>query len=312
MHRPLCFLQHSLTPAAVRRLSTPRSRLLDARRIMVKLGSQVVTRSGGAGVSLGRVANIVEQVSHLKTAGREMVVVSSGAVAAGRQVFLNQSRNTGLAIPSRPYDILPKPNHPPLAPTQPEYAAVGQNAIMALYDAMFKVYGISCGQVLVDVASLQHAASLTSTASTVSSLMGLGVVPIINENDVIQSTYSADGSVGLTITDNDGIAAVMATALNCDLLLLLSNVDGVFSDDPAKPDARLLPLVTPKMLANDSIAFGEKSGSGRGGMESKCGAAIYAMEQGVDVVVANGMQWRNILDIIEGEEVGTLFTRQEV
>lgn len=294
-----------------------RETLLNARRIMVKLGSAVVTRSNGQGIALGRTANVVEQVSHLQGAGREMLMVSSGAVAAGRQIMHNQRAlmrqflSEGpqeLPIPSRPITRLP-PLPLPDSCTSHDHAAVGQSSLVALYDAMFKVYGMGCGQILVSIPDLMYTGPREATCETIEQLVRMRMVPIINENDAIRfEPAEGDGSVTIPISDNDAIAALLAVELKCDLLLLLSNVTGVYTGDPSKPDSKFLPEITPEMLASGEIEYGQKSGMGRGGMESKVRAAQYATEHGVPCVIGNGLEWRSILDIIEGHGLGTLFT----
>jgi len=295
-----------------------REKLINAKRILVKLGSVVVTRSNGAGIALGRMANIVEQVSHLQAAGREVGIVSSGAVAAGRQIMRNQlalirqyehEGRPSLPIPSRPVPIMEDHWVPPNTFAAPECAAVGQSSLVALYEAMFNVYGMGCGQILVSIPDLMYTRPRQASCATVERLLKMKIVPVINENDAIHyEPAEGDGSIPIPIGDNDAIAAVLAVELKCDLLLLLSNVPGVYTGDPSQPESKLLPLVTPGMLKSGEIKFGSKSTSGRGGMESKVVSALYAVEHGVDVIIGNGKEWRSILDMVEGKPVGTLFT----
>jgi len=291
--------------------------LMGARRIMVKLGSAVVTRSNGAGIALGRTANVVEQVSHLQGAGREMLMVSSGAVAAGRQIMHNQRAlmrqfqiegPPSLPIPSRPIPTMPYLPLPEQISSH-DCAAVGQASLVALYDAMFKAYGMGTGQILISVPDLMYTGPRKATCKTIEQLVRMRIVPIINENDAIYfEPAEGDGSIPMPISDNDAIAAVLAVEMKCDLLLLLSNVKGVFTGDPALPESKFLPEITPEMLKSGEIQFGAKSGMGRGGMESKVKAAMYATERGCPVVIGNGLEWRSILNIIEGHGLGTLFT----
>jgi len=279
---------------------------------MVKLGSAVVTRSDGAGLALGRTANIVEQISHLQASGREVVLVSSGAVAAGRNILRPGARRgideNALPIPSRPLELLP-PRTAASSSDSSQLAAVGQGSLLALYDAMFKVYGIPTGQVLFSMPDLLYTSTRQAACSTVEGLVQSGVVPILNENDALGGAVrpaEGDGSVTIDISDNDSLAAVLAQELDCDLLLLLSNTDGVFTGDPAEPGSELIPLMTPEIASQ--VEFAAKSSMGRGGMSSKVTAAMYAADNGVPCVIANGFNWRSILDIIEGQELGTLFT----
>jgi len=282
---------------------------------MVKLGSAVVTRSDGAGLALGRTANIVEQVSHLQATGREIILVSSGAVAAGRNILRPENKrglvsHDTLPIPSRPLELLPQRSGTESSQSadSSQLAAVGQGSLLSLYDAMFKVYGIPTGQVLFSMPDLLYTSSRQAACRTVEGLVVNGVVPILNENDALGGAVrpaEGDGSVTIDISDNDSLAAVLAQELNCDLLLLLSNTDGVYTGDPSEASSELIPLMTPEIASQ--VEFAAKSSMGRGGMASKVTAATYAADNGVPCVIADGFAWRSILDIIEGREMGTLF-----
>ncbi|GAB5360518.1 hypothetical protein AAMO2058_000635300 [Amorphochlora amoebiformis] len=277
-----------------------------AKRVMVKLGSAVVTRSSGSGIALGRTACIIEQICHLQASGREVVLVSSGAVAAGRQILHSQSRmGTDLPIPSRPLpplSDLPQPDETLI--TSQECASVGQSSLMALYDAMFKLYGIQCGQVLISTSSLLDKGPRENTCSTIVGLLSRGIVPVINENDaLVPIHHEGDGSIPIPVNDNDAVASVLARDLSCEALLLLSNVDGVYTGDPKLSSSDLISTLSAS--ESKEVQFSENSSAGRGGMSSKVRSAMYAAEAGVSVVIANGLGYRPILDIIDGKEVGT-------
>eukprot|EP00471_Norrisiella_sphaerica_P005810 CAMPEP_0184480556 /NCGR_PEP_ID=MMETSP0113_2-20130426/2051_1 /TAXON_ID=91329 /ORGANISM="Norrisiella sphaerica, Strain BC52" /LENGTH=285 /DNA_ID=CAMNT_0026859101 /DNA_START=335 /DNA_END=1192 /DNA_ORIENTATION=+ len=284
---------------------------------MVKLGSAVVTRSSGSGIALGRTANVIEQLCHLQASGREVILVSSGAVAAGRHLLHSGRRLIeDLPIPSRPMppvhcqveaDVQLRAGRWEVATAQ-ECASVGQSSLMALYDAMFKLYGIQSGQVLITTAGLLDREPRTSTCKTVNRLVSRGILPVINENDaLLPLPHEGDGSIGIPVTDNDAIASILAKELKCEALLLLSNVDGVFTGDPDDPSAKLLSEITPS-TAKD-IQFRGSSSAGRGGMASKVTSAVYAAEAGVNVIIGNGLKFRSILDIIDGKDVGTIVWR---
>lgn len=297
---------------------------------MVKLGSAVVTRSDGAGPALSRMANIVEQVSQLQAAGREMIIVSSGSVAAGRQILRTQSQLTQaglydcehLPVPSRPMERLPPIRFPKADSAAPVYspaqcAAVGQSSLMSLYDAMFKVYGMGIGQVLVNAPVLERKEERQSACEVVEGLIDMRMVPVINENDAVPMTsYGGQWQsekLEIDISDNDAIAAVLARDLKCDLLLLLSNVDSVYTGDPDDEASEPLAVITEQMLDDKVIEFATKSSMGRGGMESKVVAARYAMDGGVKVLIGNGFPHRSILNMIENKDgdtpLGTLFCK---
>jgi len=135
---------------------------------------------------------------------------------------------------------------------------------------------------------------------------------VINENDALRPIESpGDGTIPIPVKDNDAVASVLARELKCEALLLLSNVDGVYTGDPKNPESELIQTLTPKTLDEYGVKFDGFSSAGRGGMGSKVGSALYAAESGASVVVANGLGYRPILDVIEGKEIGTLITTDE-
>jgi len=290
-----------------------------AKRVLVKIGSNVLTRSAGGGVALGRIAHIVEQVAHLRAAGREVFLVSSGAVATGKRILRECDTKPPieqLPIPSRPLPSLGLQRHGTAAElpaqTNQQCSAVGQLQLMSLYEQLFKVYGTTVSQVLLSVHDLAYATPRTSTCRTLEALMQRGIVPIVNENDAIEITPTeGDGSIPreeLVISDNDSIAAVLATQLGCDLAILLSNVDGVYEKFG---EGRPISVITPTVLQDMKISYAAKSSAGRGGMDSKVKAAEFMMNRGTKVVIASGNTLpasRNLLDIVEGKGIGTVFT----
>lgn len=296
-----------------------RADLQGARRILVKVGSGVVTRSEGGGVALARLATLVEQLAHLVQSGREVVLVSSGGVAAGKKVIalpnphhVNKfAKSSSLPIPSVRIPQL-EPRTLGVEEDQAEVkrwaSAAGQSKLMALYDHLFGVYDTNVAQLLISIPDLQFAHSREATCRTIEGLMSQGIIPIVNENDAISSDrIEGDGSIELPITDNDSIAAAIAVELKCDLAILLSEVDGVYAD-PKIPVP--MSVLTSDDLEEGGIVFGAKSGAGRGGMESKVLASKYMMKHGVKSVIANGIATRTtrtILDVVQGKNVGTLF-----
>jgi len=299
-----------------------RAELPAARRILVKVGSGVVTRSEGGGVALARLATLVEQLAHLVQSGREVVLVSSGGVAAGKRVIADPNphhinkfaSSSSLPIPSVPIQQL-DPRVTPREEDQAEVkrwaSATGQSKLMALYDHLFGVYDTNVAQLLISIPDLQFAHSRKATCRTIEGLMSQGIIPIVNENDAICTDRTdGDGSIDpneLPITDNDSIAAAIAVELKCDLVVLLSEVDGVYAD-PQNPVP--MSVLTTADLEDGGIVFGAKSGAGRGGMESKVLASRYMMKNGVKSVIANGIltrTTRTILDVVQGKNVGTLF-----
>jgi len=298
-----------------------RADLLKAKRILVKVGSSVVTRSDGKGLALARFANLVEQLAQLVHSGREVVLVSSGGVSIGRgrvSQAADQQRARGeeseLPIPSQPLPriLAPKEIEPVSAEEKKRQAsAAGQSKIMGLYENMFGVYDTHVAQILITIPDLEYAKPRQLSCRTIEGLMRQGIVPIVNENDALAyEPADGDGSINkdeLPITDNDSIAAVLAVELGCDLVVLLSEVDGVY---PSMQDRTVIPIFTEASLQESSVQYGATSGVGRGGMDSKVRAAAYMMRRGVQVVICNGMKTnttRTLLDVVGGKNVGTLF-----
>ncbi|KAM7435607.1 hypothetical protein ABFA07_014466 [Porites harrisoni] len=285
-----------------------------AKRVVVKLGSAVITRDDECGVALGRLASIVEQVSELQNAGRQMLLVTSGAVAFGKQklrheILLSQSVRQTL----KPQDVLKsKPYIEPRA-----CAAVGQGGLLSLYEAMFQQYGLTCGQVLITKQDVRDKYSLDNLRSTVEELISMNCVPIINENDVVASPADLDLDLAgmrrgpvISLKDNDSLSALLSVELKADLLMMLSDVQGIYSGPPDQPESRLLDTFRPNDVTN--IEFGEKSRVGRGGMESKVKAAAWALERGTSVVIANGTSTDYVIrQVLDGRKVGTFFTMVE-
>uniref|UniRef100_A0A1B0FQZ3 Delta-1-pyrroline-5-carboxylate synthase n=1 Tax=Glossina morsitans morsitans TaxID=37546 RepID=A0A1B0FQZ3_GLOMM len=271
-----------------------RSQLKYARRLVVKLGSAVITREDNHGLALGRLASIVEQVAECHLEGREVMMVTSGAVAFGKQK-LAQELLMSLSM------------HPRAA------AAVGQSGLMSLYDAMFAQYGVKIAQVLVTKPDFYNEETRTNLFATLSELISLNIVPIINTNDAVSPPmFLKDDDIppgtkkGIPIKDNDSLSAMLSAEVQADLLILMSDVDGIYNKPPWEDGAKLMHTYT----TNDSrsIQFGQKSKVGTGGMDSKVKAATWALDRGVSVVICNGMQEKAIKTIIGGRKVGTFFT----
>eukprot|EP01013_Petalomonas_cantuscygni_P016363 TRINITY_DN33355_c0_g1_i1.p1 TRINITY_DN33355_c0_g1~~TRINITY_DN33355_c0_g1_i1.p1 ORF type:complete len:339 (-),score=72.82 TRINITY_DN33355_c0_g1_i1:331-1347(-) len=297
-----------------------RNALLHANKIVVKVGSNCLTRGNGAGVALARAANIVEQVCHLRHLGRQVIFVASGAVAAGRQIVHGQcgepDPDLPLPIPTCAHVI---PPHPFVDAVQSdeelgirEFAALGQMSLATLFGNFFETYQKRPAQVLIDTRDLHSKMARECIVRTIDGLLRIPcVIPIVNENDALQmgllKKMAEDNSdIPIPMEDNDAIAAVLARELEADALLLLSNVEGVYSGDPSQEGTQLLRTITPSSLGD--IKFGAKSGMGRGGMESKVRSGMYAVEGGVRVIIGDGTAWRSILKIVEGHMQGTLLT----
>jgi delta-1-pyrroline-5-carboxylate synthetase len=291
---------------------TDRSQLKYARRLVVKLGSAVITREDEHGLALGRLASIVEQVAECQNEGRECIMVTSGAVAFGKQK-LTQELLMSLSMRETlsPTDHTREDAGTLLEPRAA--AAVGQSGLMSLYDAMFAQYGVKIAQVLVTKPDFYNEETRRNLFSTLSELISLNIVPIINTNDAVSPPPQVDepiggkaGKKGISIKDNDSLAAMLAAEVQSDLLILMSDVDGIYNKPPWEEGARFLHTFTSDL--RHTIEFGQKSKVGTGGMDSKVNAATWALDRGVSVVICNGMQEKAIKTILSGRKVGTFFT----
>lgn len=295
----------------VRKLLRYRSQLKDAKRIVIKLGSAVVTREDQSGLALGRLASIVEQISELQNEGKQMLMVTSGAVAFGKQKLKAEMR---MAMSMR--DTLAQKGElgtQVITRREPRAAAaIGQISLMTLYDVMFTQYGVNIAQVLVTNPDFYNPDSRYNLKSTVLELLGLNIIPIVNTNDAVVppndytgARYSQSGQV-MNIKDNDSLAAHLAAEVEADLLILMSDVDGIYTLPPGQDGARLLHSYCPSLDGN--VTYGEKSGVGLGGMQSKVRAASWALERGVAVVICNGTAEQAVSRIVEGRRIGTFFS----
>ncbi|PZC75680.1 hypothetical protein B5X24_HaOG205750 [Helicoverpa armigera] len=295
------------------RTFTDRSQLKYARRLVVKLGSAVITREDGNGLALGRLASIVEQVAECHHEGRECIMVTSGAVAFGRQK-LTQELLMSLSMRETlsPSDHTREDAGSILDPRAA--AAVGQSELMSMYDAMFSQYNVKIAQVLVTKPDFYNEETRKNLFCTLSELISLNIVPIVNTNDAVSppmyihddTVVPGTGKKGIGIKDNDSLSALLAAEIQSDLLIMMSDVDGIYNKPPWEDGARMMHTYTSK--ERDQVQFGQKSKVGTGGMDSKVNAATWAMARGVSVVICNGMQEKAIKTIISGRKVGTFFT----
>ncbi|XP_019865690.1 delta-1-pyrroline-5-carboxylate synthase [Aethina tumida] len=291
---------------------TDRSQLKYARRLVVKLGSAVITREDEHGLALGRLASIVEQVAECQNEGRECIMVTSGAVAFGKQkltqeLLMSLSMRETLSPTDHTREDIPTLLEPRAA------AAVGQSGLMSLYDAMFAQYGVKIAQVLVTKPDFYNEETRRNLISTLSELISLNIVPIINTNDAVSPPFQVDepiggkgGKKGISLKDNDSLAAMLAAEVQSDLLILMSDVDGIYNKPPWEQGARFIHTFTSDL--RHTIEYGKKSKVGTGGMDSKVNAATWALDRGVSVVICNGMQEKAIKTIMSGRKVGTFFT----
>jgi len=260
-----------------------RQSVTQARRIVVKVGSSSLTTASG-GLDAARLSALVEALTGGELAGKQVILVSSGAIAAGL---------APLGLPRRPRDLA----------TQQAAASVGQGLLMHAYTAAFGVHGRTVGQVLLTVDDVTRRAHYRNARRTLQRLLDLRVVPIVNENDTVATTEIRFG-------DNDRLAALVAALVEAELLILLSDVDGLYTGDPALPTSTPISLVRDEAdLAGIAIGAAGKAGLGTGGMVTKVEAARIANGAGIPVVLTSAPQAAAAL---LGDEVGTLFTPQRV
>ena len=254
------------------------------RRIIVKAGTNILT-GGRDELDDSFIDNLVSQISELSSSGREMLLVSSGAVAAGRGVMRNLSKSSVL-------------------PDRQVLAAVGQGRLMHLYEQAFATHGIPTAQALLSRRDVNDRLGYLNLRSTLLSLLNNGVVPVINENDVV-AVEELEGEV---FGDNDTLSALVANLIDADLLVILGSVEGMYTKDPnIFTDAELISVVEKMDDKLNEYAGPSSDLRGRGGMVTKIEAARLATASGVDVVIANGTTDSVVFRLSNGERIGPLF-----
>lgn len=260
-----------------------REKLKDKQRIVIKIGSSSLTHPQTGELNLLKIEKLIRILCDLRGEGRDVVLVSSGAIAAGRQALGGQKRPESIS-------------------EKQAYAAVGQARLMMVYQKLFSEYNRVAAQVLLTKDTMTNEVSRYNAQNTFDELIQLGAIPIVNENDTV-STHE------IQFGDNDRLSAIVAALIGADLLILLSDIDGLYSDDPRKnPNAKFIGLVeeiTPDLLAMGKATSG--SDVGTGGMSAKLAAARIATDSGSDMIIANGENVEIIQELMEGKEKGTLF-----
>lgn len=254
-------------------------------RIVVKVGTSTLAHATGR-LNIQRMERLCRVLSDLKNAGHEIILVSSGAIGMGVGK---------LNLPGRPADM----------PSKQAAAAVGQCELMYTYDKQFTEYSHTVAQLLLTGEDIKSEQRSRNVRSTLSRLLELGALPIINENDAV-----ATDEIGVenTIGENDSLSAIVAAAIGADLLVLLSDIDGLYDKDPRRhPDARLIPTVERVDDELFTLAEDSSTGLGTGGMITKLRAAAIATEAGCEMVIANGSKPEVLYDIAAGRPAGTRF-----
>jgi len=264
-----------------------RERVSEARRLVVKLGSNLFFNEAGA-IALGRIFSFIEDIASACVAGKQVIVVSSGAVALGADALKMKSAGSSL--------------------TQKQaLAAIGQSRLMNLYEQGLSKYGLTAAQVLLTEEDFSSRTRYLNLRHTLTTLLEMGVVPIINENDTVSTTELEITDRSRSFGDNDKLSALVMTKLEASVLILLSDVDGLFTDNPREnPTAEFIPEVH-EVTADIQGLAGRKSARGRGGMGTKLEAARIAMNSGGMAIIANGLKSGILRRVLNGETEGTLF-----
>lgn len=255
-------------------------------RIVVKIGTSTLAYATGQ-LNIRRVEELCKTMSDIRNAGHELILVSSGAIGMGVGK---------LGLRTRPRDI----------PTKQAAAAVGQCELMYVYDKLFSEYHHTVAQLLITADNLSNETRHANFTNTLNRLLELGAVPVINENDTVATDE-------IVIGDNDTLAAMVAESVGANLLVLLSDIDGLYTADPhADPTARLLPVVHRVDDGIRALAGVSSTDQGTGGMVTKLRAAEICLNCGCEMVIANGREPRLLYDIVEGKPVGTRFVEESV
>lgn len=257
------------------------SLLSEAQRVVVKVGTSTLTHSTGL-LNIRRVEQLVCVLSDLKNAGKEIILVTSGAIGVGAGK---------LGMRKRPSNMT----------TKQACAALGQSELMYVYDKCFSEYNHNVAQVLLTRNIIEDARRKENVTNTLSRLLSLSVVPVINENDTVSTEEIEFG-------DNDTLSAIVSSIVGADLLIILTDIDGLYDSDPHQnPAAKRIPRV--RVLDDAVLAAGGSKGSefGTGGMAAKLHAAQICMQQDIPMIIMNGCRPSKIYDLLDGGDIGTLF-----
>ncbi|MBQ4522612.1 MAG: glutamate 5-kinase [Lachnospiraceae bacterium] len=259
-----------------------RDTMKDKKRVVVKIGSSSLVHPETGNLDLIKLERLVRMLCDLRNSGKDVVLVSSGAIGVGAKVLGLKSRPTTTSL-------------------KQACAAVGQGQLMMVYQKLFSEYHQDSAQVLITKYTMADDTSRKNAKNTFLELLNLGVVPIVNENDTVATEE-------IEIGDNDTLSAFVTSLVEGDLLILLSDIDGLYTDDPrVNPDATLLHQVDE--ITEQLLDMGKdtKTSLGTGGMATKLSAATIATKSGADMIIANGEKMTILNKIFQGEEVGTLF-----
>lgn len=259
-----------------------RKTLKDKKRVVIKVGTSSLTHSETGQLDFIKMEKLVRELADLNNRGKEVILVSSGAIAVGRKAIGMKERPSSLAV-------------------KQACASIGQARLMMIYQKLFMEYNQTASQILMTKNTLVNEVNRGNARNTFETLLEMGAIPIVNENDTV-STYE------IQFGDNDTLSAVVSALVQADLLILLSDIDGLFTDDPNRnPEARFIEYVDRVDERFEKMAKGSSSDVGTGGMSTKLGAARLATSAGADMIIANGADMDIIHRIMDGERIGTMF-----
>ena len=260
-----------------------RDNLKDKKRIVIKIGSSSLTHTETGRLNLMKMEILVRELADLHNQGKDVIVVSSGAIAVGK---------SAMGLSHKPQEL----------DERQACAAVGQARLMMIYQKLFAEYSHTAAQILMTKYTMINRATRVNARNTFDRLLSMGAIPIVNENDTISTDEIEFG-------DNDTLSALVAALIDADVLLLLSDIDGLFTDDPNQnPQAEFIDIVEKIDAHLESMAKGSSGTSvGTGGMATKLKAAHIATSAGADMVIANGADFHIIHKILQGRNYGTLF-----
>ena len=256
---------------------------MDKKRIVVKVGTSTLTHPSGS-FNLRHIESLVKTLADIKNSGREIILVTSGAIGLGM---------AKLGLRSRPKDT----------PSKQACAAVGQCELMNMYDRLFGQYNITVAQVLLTKYVLSDERK-ENVENAIEKIIDSGALPIVNENDVV-----AIDELELEVGENDSLAAIVSVLVGADLLIIMSDIDGLYDKNPrTNPDAKLISRVEDISEEIEQYASGAGTELGTGGMATKIKAAKIANSHDIDMLILNGNRAENLYDVVDGKIIGTLFT----
>lgn len=268
-----------------RRIEMDRAYIKDKKRIVIKIGTSTITHEETGALNLVKLEKLVRLLTDLHNQGKEVVLVSSGAIAVGRKAMGIKEKTEEMSV-------------------KQACAAIGQARLMMVYQKLFGEYNQVTAQVLMTKYTMINNISRKNAQNTFRELLKMGVVPIVNENDTVSTDEMEYGNFG----DNDTLSAIVAALIGADLLILLSDIDGLYTDDPnVDPNAEFVESVEVIDEKLENMGKGVTSNVGTGGMATKISAAKIATDSGSDMVIANGENIGIVHRIMQGEKIGTIF-----